>query len=426
MKPGAATREPAWRDPLEAFAALAGDPYALILLDGMGGKALIFAHHERIFSGSGAESFETVRQTWRAERPLRLAGLLGYDLAGAFERLPHFDGDWPDMALAAYPAWALFDQTEKRVRVEAVDAASADRLVDSLARPVPPRGAAPAASLRPAWSRETYEAAAAKARDYVHAGDVFQVNLSQRFDAELAPGAQPYDLFRSLAERSPAPFAAFMRIDPDRAVITNSPERFLTLDADGHAVSEPIKGTAARSADPQADQARIAALKASEKDRAENLMIVDLMRHDLARVCRPGSVRAPRLCEVESYANVHHLVSKVTGELAEGRDAFDLLEAAFPPGSITGAPKVRAMEIIAELEGEARGPYCGAIGWIGDDGAMDMNVMIRTLVMQRIDSAWRATLRSGGGVVADSEPALEYEETLAKASALRAALEDTE
>jgi para-aminobenzoate synthetase component 1 len=425
MTPGAATRHPAWRDPLDAFAALSGDPYALLLLDGMAGKALIFVYPEAIFSGSGAESFATVREAWRETRPLRLAGLLGYDLAGAFERLPQLGGDWPDLALAAYPAWALFDRKTGTVTVEAVDDRSADRLVEALERPVPPRGPAPAATVRPAWSREQYEAAAAKARDYVHAGDVFQVNLSQRFDAELAPGAEPYDLFRSLAERSPAPFAAYLRLDADHAVVTNSPERFLTLDAGGHAVSEPIKGTAARAGDPRIDQARIAALKASEKDRAENLMIVDLMRHDLARVCRPGSVRAPRLCEVESYANVHHLVSKVTGDLAEGRDAFDLLAAAFPPGSITGAPKVRAMEIIAELEGEARGPYCGAIGWIGADGAMDMNVMIRTLALTRIGADWRAALRSGGGVVADSEPALEYEETLAKASALRAALEET-
>ena len=203
--------------------------------------------------------------------------------------------------------------------------------------------------------------------------------------------------------------------------MTNSPERFLDV-RDGRVEARPIKGTRPRSTDAVADAALVAELVASAKDRAENLMIVDLMRNDLSRVCRPGSVEVPRLCDVESYANVHHLVSVVTGDLADDRDVFDLLEASFPPGSITGAPKVRAMEIISELEGEPRGPYCGALGWIDGASAMDLNVMIRTAALRRSKSGWKASLRSGGGIVADSEPEAEYAETLTKASALRRAL----
>jgi para-aminobenzoate synthetase component 1 len=281
------------------------------------------------------------------------------------------------------------------------------------------------ARLVPRWSRERYLTAARRARDYVHAGDVFQVNLSQGFDIELAEGDGPWPVFARLCADSPAPHAAFLRLDADHVVMTNSPERFLDV-RDGQVEARPIKGTRRRAADPQADAALAAELSASAKDRAENLMIVDLMRNDLSRVCRPGSVTVPRLYELETYANVHHLVSVVEGELDAGCDVFDLLAASFPPGSITGAPKVRAMEIISELEGEPRGPYCGALGWIDGSTAMDLNVMIRTAALRRVDGVWRASLRSGGGIVADSDPQAEYEETLTKASALRRAFRGEE
>ena len=204
--------------------------------------------------------------------------------------------------------------------------------------------------------------------------------------------------------------------------MTNSPERFVEV-AGGVVEARPIKGTRPRAADPRQDAELAAELSASAKDRAENLMIVDLMRNDLSRVCAAGSVKVPRLCELETYANVHHLVSVVTGALAPDRDVYDVLEAAFPPGSITGAPKVRAMEIISELEAEPRGPYCGALGWIEGTQAMDLNVMIRTASLRRRpEGGWRASVRSGGGIVADSEPDAEYAETLTKVSALRRAL----
>ena len=205
-------------------------------------------------------------------------------------------------------------------------------------------------------------------------------------------------------------------------VVTNSPERFLRLE-NGRVESRPVKGTRPRRADAAEDRAEAEALFASAKDRAENLMIVDLVRHDLSRVCQPGSVKVPRLNALESYANVHHLVSTVEGQLQPGRDALDLILAAFPPGSITGAPKIRAMELIAAAEEERRGPYCGALGWIGEGGqAMDLNVMIRTLDLIRTDADWLVTARSGGAITIDSNPQAEYEETLQKLSALEAAL----
>jgi len=409
-----------WRDPLAAFAPLAGEPRALLLHDGRNGRARIFAFPDDVFEGEGRAGFDALAHSARS-RGGPHAGLLGYDLAAAFERLPHLDPCWPMLAMARYPAWAEFDREAGTCRVHGETAGTVDRLAGALGEGEPvPVSPATGARLEPRWSRERYLDAARRARDYVHAGDVFQVNLSQAFDIELAEDDTPWAVFCRLCSDSPAPHAAFLRLDADRVVLTNSPERFLKV-RDGRVEARPIKGTRRRAADPDADAALAAELSASAKDRAENLMIVDLMRNDMSRVCRPGSVVVPHLCDLESYANVHHLVSVVEGELAADHDVFDLLAASFPPGSITGAPKVRAMEIISELEGEPRGPYCGALGWIDGSAALDLNVMIRTAALRRTDGRWRASVRSGGGIVADSDPQAEYEETLTKASALRRA-----
>jgi para-aminobenzoate synthetase component 1 len=206
-------------------------------------------------------------------------------------------------------------------------------------------------------------------------------------------------------------------------VVSNSPERFVSVEAGRRLTVEtrPIKGTRPRGATPAADAALAAELVASEKDRAENLMIVDLMRNDLSRVCSPGAVTTPELFRVESFANVHHLVSTVRGVLAPGMTAADLLEAAFPPGSVTGAPKVHAMKSIARLE-PPRGPYCGALFWAGFDGAFDSSVLIRTLGLVEDDDGWRFEARAGAGIVADSDPRAERLETEAKIAALLRAL----
>jgi para-aminobenzoate synthetase component 1 len=276
--------------------------------------------------------------------------------------------------------------------------------------PVPGEGA-----LRSSFTRPDYLAAVSRVREYIFAGDIFQANLSQRFEAPFAH--DPWTFYRTLRRVNPAPFGAFFDV-PGAPVLSTSPERFLRVDADGHVETRPIKGTRARGVGPEHDAALGQALTESAKDRAENLMIVDLMRNDLSRVCAPGTVRASELFALERYATVHHLVSTVVGDLAAGFDAFDLLRAAFPGGSITGAPKLRAMEIIAELEPSRRGVYCGSLGYWSTTGEMDTSIAIRTAVVRN----GRIYFSAGGGIVADSEPEQEYQETLDKVRAFIDAL----
>jgi para-aminobenzoate synthetase component 1 len=278
-------------------------------------------------------------------------------------------------------------------------------------------GAGPAAEigLRSSFTHRGYLDAVTRVREYIVAGDIFQANLSQRLEAPLEE--DPWHLYRRLREVNPAPFAAYLDFE-GVSVASASPERFLRVSPDGRVETRPIKGTRPRGISPLHDAAIGQALQESEKDRAENLMIVDLLRNDLSRVCRPGTVRVPELFLLERYQTVHHLVSTVEGTLAQGRDALDLLAAAFPGGSITGAPKVRAMEIIAELEPSRRGIYCGSIGYLSVSGAMDTSIVIRTLVC----GGGRVTCSVGGGIVADSDPESEYQETLDKARGLITAL----
>jgi para-aminobenzoate synthetase component I len=265
--------------------------------------------------------------------------------------------------------------------------------------------------LRSSFTRSEYLDAVSRVREYIFAGDIFQANLSQRFEAAIDESA--WSFYSRLRRRNAAPFAAFLDF-PDVTVVSASPERFLRVDADGHVETRPIKGTRPRGFGPEHDAALGQALAESAKDRAENLMIVDLMRNDLSRVCAPHSVRVSELFSLESYATVHHLVSTVVGELSPGTDAIDLLRAAFPGGSITGAPKLRAMEVIAELEPSRRGVYCGAIGYWSVTGALDTSIAIRTAVVQD----GRVYFSAGGGIVADSDPGQEYMETLDKARAM--------
>ncbi|MGH7005989.1 MAG: aminodeoxychorismate synthase component I, partial [Alphaproteobacteria bacterium] len=265
-------------------------------------------------------------------------------------------------------------------------------------------------SWRSNFSRQSYMQAVGKVVEYILDGDIFQANIAQRFVADLPDDFAPWLFYKALRQRNAATFAAFL--DHGATIIaSSSPERFLSLR--GNSVeTRPIKGTVARSPDAQEDAALAHVLLTSEKDRAENLMIVDLMRNDLSRVCRPHSVLTPTLCGLESYASVHHLVSVVTGQLAEGRALVDLIAAAFPGGSITGAPKLRAMEIITEIEKEARGVYCGSIGYIGFNGDFDSNIGIRTVSFRD----GKAVFQAGGGITALSDPAAEYQETLDKAA----------
>jgi para-aminobenzoate synthetase component 1 len=264
--------------------------------------------------------------------------------------------------------------------------------------------------VRSSYTHAGYLDAVTRVREYILAGDIFQANLSQRFEAPLHE--QPWELYLRMRQRNAAPFAAFLDF-PEATVLSASPERFLRVDVGGRVETRPIKGTRPRGIGPEHDGALGQALTESAKDRAENLMIVDLMRNDLSRVCSPGTVRVPELFALERYATVHHLVSTVVGQLAPGCDALDLLRASFPGGSITGAPKVRAMEIIAELEPSQRSIYCGGIGYWSVTGAFDTNIAIRTVIAPR--SRRRVYFNAGGGIVADSDPEQEYRETLDKA-----------
>ncbi|MBI1966567.1 MAG: aminodeoxychorismate synthase component I [Gemmatimonadetes bacterium] len=444
-------------DPVEVCARFAGLPHLLLLdsaacLDRLGRHSFLCADPWRVIrSDVDSDPLSAVRAVLTPQRaepvpglpPFQggAAGYIGYDWGRTLERLPPPRGDdlqLPALILGVYDWVITWDHSQGRAwiistgmgdegrgtsRMRAAKRLAAIRA--RLAAPSPfanhpspvPRLPSPAVTSN--FTRKRFIAAVQRVRDYILAGDVFQVNLSQRLEAPLA-GA-PFDLYRRLRRANPAPFAAFLDFG-DVVVASASPERFLRVDPSGRVETRPIKGTRPRGSDPTDDTALARELAASEKDRAENVMIVDLLRNDLSRVCRPGTVRVPALCAVESYATVHHLVSTVTGELAPGRDAIDLLRAAFPGGSITGAPKVRAMEIISELEPTARGVYCGAIGYLSVTGAMDTSIVIRTCVVR---GGW-AYIQVGAGIVADSDPGREYQETLDKARGMIAALEEGE
>jgi para-aminobenzoate synthetase component I len=443
-----------YRDPLAAFAGFAALPGAILLDSAVAGAPLgrysfiaaepfltLTSRDGMIDDGSGpfrGDPFAALAERlarYATETEPRLppfqtgaAGYLAYELARHLERLPAHridDQPLPDMLLGFYDWTIAFDHAERRGFIMASGhpaatdserrARAAERIAavrHRLERPValPSRGVV--ARPRPDLDRAAYEAMVRRTIDYILAGDIYQANITQRFSAELGSGDDPFDLYCALRRRNPAPFAAFLR-HGDIAIVSASPERFLKL-AEGRVETRPIKGTRPRGATPAEDEALGRELLASEKDRAENLMIVDLLRNDLSRVCRDRSVDVPVLFGLESYATVHHLVSIVTGELAPGKTAIDLLRAAFPGGSITGAPKIRAMEIIAELEPTRRGPYCGSIGYIGFDGTMDTSIVIRTMAIL----GQQLTFQVGGGIVADSDPAAEYEESLIKARAL--------
>jgi para-aminobenzoate synthetase component 1 len=273
-----------------------------------------------------------------------------------------------------------------------------------------------AIQVRSNFSPTAYEEQVQKVISYILDGDIFEANISQCFSASLPANLTPFDLYRRLRQINPAPFAAYLHF-ADMVLASASPERFIQLTA-GRVETRPIKGTRPRGKSAEEDARLARELVDSEKDWAENVMIVDLLRNDLSRVCEAHSVQVPQLCGLESYPTVHHLVSVVTGTLREGHQALDLLKATFPGGSITGAPKVRAMEIIAELEPTRRGPYCGSVIYLGFDGNLDSSIIIRSFSIKNKKIRFQA----GGAIVADSIPREEQEEVLAKARALFRAL----
>lgn len=415
------------------------DPY--LVLTTRGRTASFLARNGEAMQVDDLDPFEALRiatsaTTIKRESTVGLPpfvgggiGYLAYELGRYVEDLPESvtdDLELPELAFAFFDRviaeenstgkkWLLVCSKAGRDPAEAVER--------SLARIAPgahagaegwvvPEQAADAGALEfeCGFTRDEYLAAVEKVKEYILAGDIYQANLSQRFSAPLLEPA--WSLYRRLRVLNAAPFSAYLNFG-DFAVASSSPERFLKVE-DGRIQTRPIKGTSRRYSDPEDDERSRRELLESKKDRAELSMIVDLERNDLGRVCRYGTVTVDEHAVLESYATVHHLVSTVSGELHEDRDTIDLLRATFPGGSITGAPKIRSIEIIDELEPTARSVYTGAIGYLGADGRHDLNIAIRTMIIR----GGRVHFQVGGGIVADSGPEAEFQETLDKGKAM--------
>lgn len=431
------------REPTGRYSFLSADPIESVILQQVPFGADPFARLKPALARFGTERIAGLPPFQGGA-----AGLLSYELGSAFERIPQAAIDefrLPHLAVGIYDWVIAWDHREQRAWIISHGWPAAnptDRVTRAASRlqfirgrlqstPQPasagcapealavddlaPQYAAPGLEgLTSNFSRAQYLDSVRRTIEYIHAGDIFQANLTQRL--LYRQNTHPIALAHRLRNENPAPMAGFFSFE-DWAVVSASPERFLSI-RDGEVETRPIKGTRQRRPVPEADLFTRDELRESAKDQAENVMIVDLLRNDLSRVCSPGSIRVPQLCSVESYQTVQHLVSEVRGRLREGNDAWNVFRAVFPGGSITGAPKVRAMEIIAELEPTVRGPYCGCLFYAGFDGAVDSSILIRSFVCRR---GW-IQCGVGGGIVANSDPVAEYEETQHKAAGMLRAL----
>ncbi|MGQ4879468.1 aminodeoxychorismate synthase component I [Billgrantia sp. LNSP4103-1] len=407
---------------------ISSDPISLLSVDGQGVIRLngeVCSDNSNPFAAQQALLDAMALEVPDSELPFvsGLIGYWGYDLGRVLEPVGQSSRRavaLPDSRAGLYD-WALIQDHQQQECWLVATRDRRDQVLGWLRQTAPP----PTPDFRllspfeGELDRDGYAQRFAAVQDYIRAGDCYQINLAQRFSAPFS--GDLWHAYLRLRQATPTPFAGYMAWREghgEQAILSLSPERFLRCRADGHVETRPIKGTRPRGASPEEDRRLAAQLTASLKDRAENVMIVDLLRNDLGRVCRPGSVRVPQLCGLESYANVHHLVSIVCGELAKGRRPLDLLAAAFPGGSITGAPKVRAMQIIDELEPSRRSVYCGSLGFVDVRGNMDTSIAIRTAVAD----GGRIHLWGGGGLVADSAVEAEYTETLDKIRHLMEAL----
>ncbi|MBN1585959.1 MAG: aminodeoxychorismate synthase component I [Candidatus Omnitrophica bacterium] len=386
--------------------------------------------HTRLLQGDPFEQLQILLQETRTEQAADwipftsgAVGYLGYGLRERIEQVPRVKKDsppQPDMVFCWYDRLLAWDHRTREAWLCVTPGQGSDpdavfqELVSllNICRPLPEVRRYFSRSQRPEprMAREDYRTMITRCKELIAAGEIYQANLSHQFVFEL-PGRNLVELYAALRTAHPAPFGAFLNY-PGFSVLSLSPERFLRVQG-SRVETRPIKGTAARGATNDEDRVRASQLLQSTKDAAEHVMIVDLERNDLGRVCKPGSVRVERSAELESYATVHHLVSTIAGQLREGTGPVDCLRATFPGGSISGAPKVRAMQIIEELEPLGRGLYTGSIGWISGAGNMDFSIVIRTILAQ----GNKGYLHVGGGIVADSDPDAEYQETLHKAAA---------
>jgi anthranilate synthase component I len=363
-------------------------------------------------------------------------GFIGYEAARHFERLPAAAGPAPQLPENAFMLAenvAVFDHVTQRLKLLTLHRPDRERYgaalvrldeMEARLRAEPTAGSSPAVPVAGLeWtsnvSRGHFESMVDAAREHILAGDAFQIVLSQRFSRPLA--ARPFDVYRCLRGINPSPYMFYLSLGDDRHIVGTSPELLVRVDGDG-VVTRPLAGTRRRGADHEQDLALERELLADAKERAEHVMLVDLGRNDVGRVASPGSVRVERLMEVERYSHVMHISSTVSGRLAPGQTSLDALRATFPAGTLSGAPKIRAMEIIADLEPDRRGCYGGALGYVGFGGNMDMAITLRTIVI----AGGTVHVQAGAGVVADSLPAREFQETLEKAGAMFAAVEQAE
>ena len=352
-------------------------------------------------------------------------GFLSYDWVSELEPVPlpaanGADAGLPTMRFLLAQTVVAFDHVRRTMTVTG-EPAEVDRVIDALGGPLGVPVAEPLApgSAEAEMTEAGYVAAVERAKEHIAAGDAYQVVPSQRVRRQT--DASPTAIYRALRAVNPSPYMFLLDLDGYQ-LIGSSPETHVRLGLDGTCELRPIAGTRPRGATPAEDDALAAELLESEKDRAEHTMLVDLARNDLGRVCRPGSVRVEQFMDVERYSHVMHLVSRVLGDIADGHDAPALLRATFPAGTVSGAPKVRAMQIISELEGRRRGAYAGAVGWLGFGGDMDTCIAIRTVVLRE----GMAYLQSGCGIVSDSDPGDEYREAMNKVAALGAAIDRAE
>ncbi len=417
------------------YSFIAFDPFLKITYK----NSIITINNKREKCGDPFEFLKNVLKDYHIKTLMNLppfqGGLMGYfsyDLCHCLEKIPRpkqDDMEFYDMAVGIYDTVISFDHKEKKAWIISTGLPESDlnkrqqrakqRLNFVLKRianckPLPATNFSP---LRPSeitsnFSKKSYTKAVTKIIEYIRAGDIFEANLSQRFKAPLPPLTTPYQLYCKIRDSNTSPFASYIKVD-DVVIASTSPERFLLL-KNGIIETRPIKGTRARSKETIEDKKVAQELKDSIKDNAENIMIVDLMRNDLSKICKEGSILVPQLCGLETFATVHHLVSVIKGELRSDLSAIDALKECFPGGSITGAPKIRAMQIIAELEPNQRGPYCGSIGYIGFDNSLNTSIVIRTYVIKNNI----VTFQAGGAIVLDSDPEEEYMETISKAQAL--------
>lgn len=426
-------RESLWSDPLDVFEAVASDPFAVLFHGGeVSCWSMIAAAPTHVISAQANDPcpFDELKAVASARQSRArsecgapfasgIAGFIGYEALNWREPSvapPPSPYRLPDLQLGVFDAVAAFNRRERRAYVISRSPTAEEALIDALSRrnnDLAPRAANERARHFPS-DRKSYFRHVNDIKSRIAAGDLFQANIAHHIKADIKGLNSAYALFRRGVAQSQPAHGAYI-CSGDAEILSFSPERFFVAEEGGRIIAEPVKGTRRRGSDEAEDEALLRSLVADEKDRAENIMIADLTRNDLAQVCRDHSIREEAICEILTTPTVHHLVSRISGVLREGCGALDALFAMFPCGSISGAPKVEAMRVIAELEGVGRGPYCGAIGFLDDSGSADFSVAIRTAIAERRGDGLALSYGVGAGITLQSDAATEYQETIDKA-----------